>query len=247
MHGGISENILGPSQYNEALQRLGLYRGSNSQYVPDHCCFVSSAPMHFHHHGMLLCLSLKVHVQCDRKFLRNIFRKFLRNIFGLGCLKGPPYCDQDTKMKDIKFLEIRHLRGPNIWTYRPVIEAIVDIGELEDFPSNTPPVCSLTSIVDSVSSLYILLHFPYASVHKWRGINISGFCPSFTMKPNSRRTRAETLPQLLIHTQIRKMPYVGVTWHPPLPMICASYSGAVPAQRARARVQALPLGDVAEP
>ncbi|MFZ4535991.1 cyanophycin synthetase [Propionivibrio sp.] len=42
-------------------------------------------------------------------------------------------------MKDIKFLEIRHLRGPNIWTYRPVIEAIVDIGELEDFPSNTLP------------------------------------------------------------------------------------------------------------
>ncbi len=43
------------------------------------------------------------------------------------------------KTKDIKFLEIRHLRGPNIWTYRPVIEAIVDIGDLEDFPSNTLP------------------------------------------------------------------------------------------------------------
>lgn len=43
------------------------------------------------------------------------------------------------KNKDIKFLEIRHLRGPNIWTYRPVIEAVVDIGELEDYPSNTIP------------------------------------------------------------------------------------------------------------
>lgn len=43
------------------------------------------------------------------------------------------------KTKDIKFLEIRHLRGPNIWTYRPVIEAIVDIGELENYPSNTIP------------------------------------------------------------------------------------------------------------
>ena len=41
--------------------------------------------------------------------------------------------------KDIKFLEVRYLRGPNIWTYRPVIEAIVDIGDLEDFPSNTLP------------------------------------------------------------------------------------------------------------
>ncbi len=41
--------------------------------------------------------------------------------------------------KDIKFLEIRYLRGPNIWTYRPVIEAVVDIGALEDYPSNTLP------------------------------------------------------------------------------------------------------------
>ena len=41
--------------------------------------------------------------------------------------------------KDIKFLEIRYLRGPNIWTYRPVIEAVVDTGELEDYPSNTIP------------------------------------------------------------------------------------------------------------
>ena len=41
--------------------------------------------------------------------------------------------------KDIKFLEVRYLRGPNIWTYRPVIEAVVDIGELEDYPSNTLP------------------------------------------------------------------------------------------------------------
>ena len=41
--------------------------------------------------------------------------------------------------KDIKFLEIRHLNGPNIWTLRPVLEAVVDIGDLEDFPSNTIP------------------------------------------------------------------------------------------------------------
>ncbi|MBO3703677.1 MAG: cyanophycin synthetase [Candidatus Accumulibacter sp.] len=39
----------------------------------------------------------------------------------------------------MKFLESRDLRGPNIWTYRPVIEAVVDIGELEDCPSNTIP------------------------------------------------------------------------------------------------------------
>lgn len=41
--------------------------------------------------------------------------------------------------KDLKFLRIKHLGGPNIWTYRPVIEAWVDIGELEEAPSNTIP------------------------------------------------------------------------------------------------------------
>jgi cyanophycin synthetase len=41
--------------------------------------------------------------------------------------------------KNIQLLRITHLRGPNIWTYRPVIEAWVDIGVLEDQPSNTIP------------------------------------------------------------------------------------------------------------
>jgi cyanophycin synthetase len=41
--------------------------------------------------------------------------------------------------KNIQLLRVTHLRGPNIWTYRPVIEAWVDIGALEDFPSNTLP------------------------------------------------------------------------------------------------------------
>ncbi len=56
--------------------------------------------------------------------------------------------------KDIRFLEIRYLRGPNIWTYRPVIEALVDIGELENSPSNMIPgfserlTCLLPSLVE---------------------------------------------------------------------------------------------------
>jgi cyanophycin synthetase len=41
--------------------------------------------------------------------------------------------------KDIKFLEIKHLNGPNMWTYYPALEATVDIGELEDFPSDKIP------------------------------------------------------------------------------------------------------------
>lgn len=42
-------------------------------------------------------------------------------------------------MKSIEFLKIVHLRGPNMWTYRPVLEAWIDIGELEDHPSHTLP------------------------------------------------------------------------------------------------------------
>lgn len=41
------------------------------------------------------------------------------------------------KHNDITFLRITYLRGPNLWTYRPVLEAWVDIGDLEDYPSNT--------------------------------------------------------------------------------------------------------------
>ncbi len=39
----------------------------------------------------------------------------------------------------MKFLKIMPLHGPNIWTYRPVLEAWVDIGVLEESPSNTIP------------------------------------------------------------------------------------------------------------
>ena len=40
------------------------------------------------------------------------------------------------KHNDITFLRITYLRGPNLWTYRSVLEAWVDIGDLEDYPSN---------------------------------------------------------------------------------------------------------------
>ena len=38
--------------------------------------------------------------------------------------------------KDIQILRVNYLRGPNIWTYRPIIEALIDLGEMEDYPSN---------------------------------------------------------------------------------------------------------------
>lgn len=39
----------------------------------------------------------------------------------------------------MKFLKFLPLHGPNIWTYRPVLEVWLDIGPLEDSPSNTIP------------------------------------------------------------------------------------------------------------
>ena len=43
------------------------------------------------------------------------------------------------KKKEIIIRDIIALRGPNIWTYRPVFEAWIDIGEFEDYPSNKLP------------------------------------------------------------------------------------------------------------
>ena len=40
---------------------------------------------------------------------------------------------------DIRVLEIIALRGPNRWSYKPCIEALVDIGDLEECPSNVLP------------------------------------------------------------------------------------------------------------
>jgi cyanophycin synthetase len=40
---------------------------------------------------------------------------------------------------DIQLQRINYLRGPNVWTYRPVLEVWLDLGELEDFPSNLLP------------------------------------------------------------------------------------------------------------
>ena len=43
------------------------------------------------------------------------------------------------KNKDIIFRNTISLRGPSIWTYPPALEAWIDIGEFEDYPSNKLP------------------------------------------------------------------------------------------------------------
>lgn len=44
-----------------------------------------------------------------------------------------------SKKNDIRLLRTTYLRGPNLWTWRPVLEAWLDLGELEDWPSHLLP------------------------------------------------------------------------------------------------------------
>ena len=41
--------------------------------------------------------------------------------------------------RDMVIKSVVYLRGPNIWTYYSALEAVVDIGDLEDCPSNLVP------------------------------------------------------------------------------------------------------------
>ena len=41
--------------------------------------------------------------------------------------------------KTIEILSHRHLRGPNMWSYNPALEVLIDIGALEDYPSDLIP------------------------------------------------------------------------------------------------------------
>jgi len=56
-----------------------------------------------------------------------------------GMAPGPEPDSNMIKADDLKLLRINYLRGPNIWTYRSVLEVWLDLGELEDYPSNKIP------------------------------------------------------------------------------------------------------------
>lgn len=43
------------------------------------------------------------------------------------------------KFNDIQLLRTTYLRGPSVWTYRPILEVWLDLGALEDWPSNKLP------------------------------------------------------------------------------------------------------------
>lgn len=58
----------------------------------------------------------------------------------MGALEGAAVLGQSTsnvcmtRFDDIQLLRINYLRGPNLWTYRPVLEVWLDLGQLEDYP-----------------------------------------------------------------------------------------------------------------
>ncbi|WP_018229971.1 cyanophycin synthetase [Methyloversatilis universalis] len=55
--------------------------------------------------------------------------------------------------RSIEILRTLELRGPNIWTYVPALEVWIDIGALEDSPSNTIPGF-VDRLIDWLPSLY---------------------------------------------------------------------------------------------
>ena len=44
-----------------------------------------------------------------------------------------------TPKPDLKIISSRVFRGPNVWHYEPAIQLVVDLGVLEDFPTNKLP------------------------------------------------------------------------------------------------------------
>ena len=46
---------------------------------------------------------------------------------------------QPTPQPDLKIISSRVYRGPNVWHYEPAIQLVVDLGVLEDFPTNKLP------------------------------------------------------------------------------------------------------------
>ena len=53
--------------------------------------------------------------------------------------KEEPPADKRPLAPDLKVVETQVFRGPNYWSYDPAIRLLVDLGSLEDWPSNTIP------------------------------------------------------------------------------------------------------------
>ncbi len=65
-----------------------------------------------------------------------------------------PASDMPPGPLEIDILRVTYLRGPNMWTYRSVLEAWLDLGELENWPSNKQPgfIDRLLSVLPQVAA-----------------------------------------------------------------------------------------------
>ncbi len=70
----------------------------------------------------------------------------------------------------IDVLRVTYLRGPNMWTYTPVIEAWLDLGVLEDWPSHRQPgfVERLLSVLPQVAAHHCSPGVPYGFEQRLR-------------------------------------------------------------------------------
>ena len=71
---------------------------------------------------------------------------------------------------EIKVLRVTYLRGPNMWTYTPVIEAWIDLGVLEEWPSNRQPgfIDRLLSVLPNVAAHHCSPGVPYGFEQRLR-------------------------------------------------------------------------------
>ena len=72
----------------------------------------------------------------------------------------------DGPLPTLRILETRILRGPNYWAREPVIRMLVDLGVLEEFPSNKIPNFTVAGILKNT-------HLP---VNFWRSVGGSQNC-----------------------------------------------------------------------
>ncbi len=71
---------------------------------------------------------------------------------------------------EIKVPRVTYLRGPNMWTYTPVLEAWLELGVLEEWPSNRQPgfIDRLLSVLPQVAAHHCSPGVPYGFEQRLR-------------------------------------------------------------------------------
>ena len=95
-----------------------------------------------------------------------------------------------TPSPDLKIIETRVYRGPNVWSYDPAIHLVVDLGSLEDFPiEHDPRLHRAAARVPAPARPAPLLARPQGRLHRAaaRGHLARATSPSTSRCSSSRR------------------------------------------------------------